>query len=60
MRDEVEYGRGRVDWSGERASEEREWDGFWHRLSINKLRTGNSMVGGDLFRLLGELERLLR
>lgn len=33
--------------------------GFWHRLSINKLTTGHSivMVGGDLFRLLGELER---
>lgn len=37
-------------------------DGFclWHRLSINKLTTGHSVVGGDLFRLVGELRRLLR
>lgn len=31
--------------------------GFWHRLSINKLTTEHSMVVGDLFRLLGELDR---
>lgn len=31
--------------------------GFWQRLSINKLTTVHLMVGGDLFRLLGEFER---
>lgn len=54
MSDEVGW-RSRVDWSGERASED---DG--QRLSINKLTTGHSVVGGDLFRLVGEPEGLLR
>lgn len=53
MRDEVEYG-GDVLIGVESEPVKRGMDGFWHRLSINKLATGHSMVGGDLFRLLGK------
>lgn len=59
MRDEVEYGRGVLIGVESEPVKRGNWIGFWHRLSINKLTTGHSivMVGGDLFRLLGELER---